>query len=107
MSERKAVHSDDAPAALGPYSQAIDTGDLVFCSGQVPIDPATGQLIDQPVVSQLGRSSALGGPFVRRGVVVERRRKRVVLAHREERILRVELRGVGRERHEHNRAPHY
>ncbi len=39
---RKAISTDTAPAALGPYSQAIVAGDLVFCSGTVGIDPATG-----------------------------------------------------------------
>ncbi len=39
------VHSDQAPAALGPYSQAVRTGDLVFLSGQIPLDPATGETV--------------------------------------------------------------
>ena len=43
---RKAVSSTNAPAALGPYSQAIDTEGMVFCSGQVGIDPATKKLAD-------------------------------------------------------------
>ena len=38
----KAVKTNQAPAAIGPYSQAIDTGSLVFASGQIPINPATG-----------------------------------------------------------------
>ncbi|MBQ9286771.1 MAG: RidA family protein [Bacteroidaceae bacterium] len=38
----KAIHTDKAPAAIGPYSQAIEAGELVFASGQLPIDPATG-----------------------------------------------------------------
>ena len=40
------VHSDNAPQAIGPYAQAVDLGSFVICSGQTPIDPATGQLID-------------------------------------------------------------
>ncbi len=40
----KTVHTDRAPAAIGPYSQAIITGGLVFTSGQIPIDPATGNV---------------------------------------------------------------
>jgi 2-iminobutanoate/2-iminopropanoate deaminase len=43
---RRAVSTTDAPPAGGPYSQAITTDDLVFCAGQLGIDPATGQLVD-------------------------------------------------------------
>ena len=41
---KKNIHTTDAPAAIGPYSQAIDLGSLVFASGQIPIDPATGTM---------------------------------------------------------------
>ncbi len=41
---RRAVSTDNAPAALGPYSQAIVAGDMVFCSGMAGIDPATGEI---------------------------------------------------------------
>jgi 2-iminobutanoate/2-iminopropanoate deaminase len=43
---RQAIQTNGAPAALGPYSQAIRSGDLVFCSGQLGLDPATGELAD-------------------------------------------------------------
>lgn len=43
--EKTAIHTAEAPAAIGPYSQAIRVGNLVFTSGQVAIDPATGQLV--------------------------------------------------------------
>ena len=43
---REAIFTGDAPAAIGPYSQAIATGGLVFCSGQLGLDPATGNLLD-------------------------------------------------------------
>ena len=43
---RQAIASTNAPGALGPYSQAIATDGLVFCSGQIGIDPATGELLD-------------------------------------------------------------
>ncbi len=43
---RQAISTNSAPGAIGPYSQAIDTGDLVFCSGQLGLDPATGQLVE-------------------------------------------------------------
>jgi 2-iminobutanoate/2-iminopropanoate deaminase len=44
MSNRTPVHTDQAPKAIGPYSQAITANGLVFCAGQTPIDPATGNL---------------------------------------------------------------
>jgi 2-iminobutanoate/2-iminopropanoate deaminase len=44
---RRAVHAPDAPAAVGPYSHAVTvSGTLLFCSGQIPLDPATGELVD-------------------------------------------------------------
>lgn len=43
---KKAIHSDDAPAAIGTYSQAIRSGNLVFLSGQIPLDPATMEIVD-------------------------------------------------------------
>ena len=43
---KKAIHSDSAPAAIGTYSQAIQTGELVFLSGQIPLDPATMEVVD-------------------------------------------------------------
>jgi 2-iminobutanoate/2-iminopropanoate deaminase len=49
---RKAVSSPDAPAAIGPYSQAIKAGSLLFLSGQIPLDPATGQLVPGGIEEQ-------------------------------------------------------
>ena len=46
------VSSADAPAAIGPYSQAIGAGQLVFCSGQLPIVPATGNLVGDDIGAQ-------------------------------------------------------
>lgn len=43
---RRAITTAGAPAAIGPYSQAIAAGDLLFCSGQLGLDPATGELVD-------------------------------------------------------------
>lgn len=43
---KQAIHTDAAPAAIGTYSQAIRTGDLVFLSGQIPLDPASGNVVD-------------------------------------------------------------
>lgn len=50
-----AIHTDSAPRAIGPYSQAITLDNLVFCSGQIPIDPATGNLIEGDVSAQTQR----------------------------------------------------
>ncbi len=44
--ELEAIQTDDAPAAVGPYSQAMRAGQMIFCSGQLPIDPRTGKLIE-------------------------------------------------------------
>lgn len=43
---RQVIHSNQAPAAIGPYSQAIRVGDVVYLSGQIGLDPATGNLVD-------------------------------------------------------------
>ncbi len=51
----KAIATADAPAAIGPYSQAIKTGNLLFLSGQIPLDPKTGALVDGDVVAQTER----------------------------------------------------
>jgi 2-iminobutanoate/2-iminopropanoate deaminase len=52
MSELKPVHTDHAPAAIGPYSQAIVVDGWVFCSGQIPLDPDTGALLEGDVSAQ-------------------------------------------------------
>lgn len=52
---RTAFSSDDAPRAVGPYSQAVESGDHVFLSGQTPIDPATGTLVAGDVGTQADR----------------------------------------------------
>jgi 2-iminobutanoate/2-iminopropanoate deaminase len=52
---KKAVRTDDAPKAIGPYSQAVLTGDTLYVSGQVPIDPAEGRIVADDVVGQARR----------------------------------------------------
>ncbi len=49
---KKIISTDAAPAAIGPYSQAIQSGDLLFCSGQIPLDPATGEMVDGGIEEQ-------------------------------------------------------
>ena len=51
-SNKKAVQTDAAPKALGPYSQAIVANGMVFCAGQIPLDPATGDLIAGGIAEQ-------------------------------------------------------
>lgn len=52
----KQIHTDNAPKALGPYSQAIEAGGMVFASGQVPIDPATDQFVEGGIKEQTRQS---------------------------------------------------
>ncbi len=53
--ERQVIHSDRAPQAIGPYSQAIRVGEFIFCAGQTPIDPATGNLVEGGIEEQTRR----------------------------------------------------
>lgn len=50
--ERKIINTEKAPSAIGPYSQAVVSGGLVYCSGQIPIDPATSKLVEGGVEDQ-------------------------------------------------------
>jgi 2-iminobutanoate/2-iminopropanoate deaminase len=52
---KQAVSSPDAPKAIGPYSQAVRAGQLLFLSGQVPIDPASGLMVDGDIAAQTRR----------------------------------------------------
>ena len=52
---KKAISTLAAPAAVGPYSQAIATGGLLFCAGQIPLDPASGELVGDDVTAQTER----------------------------------------------------
>lgn len=49
---KKVIATTDAPAALGPYSQAIATGNFLFCAGQIPIDPTTNELVAGDITAQ-------------------------------------------------------
>src|SRR5919197_669547 len=51
----QAVSTPLAPTAIGPYSQAIRTGSLLFCSGQIPLDPATGDMVEGGIAAQTTR----------------------------------------------------
>ena len=76
MNNFRFVHTPEAPEAIGPYSQAVVTGDWVFASGQIPIDPATGELIGGDITMQTDRvmknlSAVLGAAGTSMGSVVK------------------------------------
>ncbi|MET1022975.1 MAG: RidA family protein [Pseudoxanthomonas sp.] len=53
---KQIIHTDQAPAAIGPYSQAVRAGSTVYFSGQIPLDPATGNLVEGDISAQARRS---------------------------------------------------
>ena len=53
--DRVSVSTESAPAAIGPYSQGMKAGDLLFCSGQVPLEPSTGELVKEDIEGQARR----------------------------------------------------
>ena len=53
---RQIIQTDQAPAAIGPYSQAVKAGGTVYFSGQIPLHPATGELVDGDIVAQARRA---------------------------------------------------
>ncbi len=52
---KKIVSTSDAPAAIGPYSQAVRAGSMLFCAGQIPLDPKTGQIVVGDIAEQAKR----------------------------------------------------
>jgi 2-iminobutanoate/2-iminopropanoate deaminase len=52
---KKIISTSEAPAAIGPYSQAIRSGDFLFCSGQIPLDPKNGQMVSDDITPQTRR----------------------------------------------------
>lgn len=52
MTEISKIHTENAPAAIGPYSQAILAGNMVYASGQIPVDPATGAVVESNITAQ-------------------------------------------------------
>jgi 2-iminobutanoate/2-iminopropanoate deaminase len=53
--ERETVDAPGAPPAIGPYSHAVRMGELLFCSGQIPLDPASGEIVGATAAEQAGR----------------------------------------------------
>jgi len=54
-SRRETISAPEAPAAIGPYSHAVRAGELLFCSGQIPLDPASGELVGATAAEQARR----------------------------------------------------
>ena len=54
--ERRIIHTDNAPKAIGPYSQAVRTGEFIFTAGQIPLDPATMKLVEGDITIQTRRA---------------------------------------------------
>ena len=52
---KEIISTTNAPGAIGPYSQAVKVGDMIFCSGQIPIDPATGEFVSDDISEQTER----------------------------------------------------
>ncbi len=52
---KQIINSNQAPAAIGPYSRAVLAGHFLFCSGQIPLDPATGKLVEGDITVQVRR----------------------------------------------------
>ncbi len=52
---KKIISTKEAPAAIGPYSQAVRAGSLLFCAGQIPLDPQSGEIVSQDVAEQTRR----------------------------------------------------
>ncbi len=61
----KAIHTDNAPAAIGPYSQAIEVNGFVFASGQIPIDPKTGNLVEGGIKEQTRQAIVNAGNILK------------------------------------------
>lgn len=55
---KKVISTTKAPAAIGPYSQAIEVNGMIYCSGQIPIDPATGEVVSGGIVEQTQQAFA-------------------------------------------------
>jgi 2-iminobutanoate/2-iminopropanoate deaminase len=55
---KRIIATPDAPAAVGPYSQAVAVDGTLFCAGQIPLDPATGEMVSGDVTAQTGRVCA-------------------------------------------------
>ena len=56
MNEMNKIHTEKAPAAVGPYSQAVEAGGMIYTSGQIPLDPESGQLVDGDIKQQADRA---------------------------------------------------
>jgi 2-iminobutanoate/2-iminopropanoate deaminase len=56
MPKKRIIKPSESPSAVGPYNHAVRIGDLLFCAGQIPLDPATGNLVSGDIKAQAGRA---------------------------------------------------
>ena len=70
---RETINTQDAPQAIGPYSQAVRAGGLLFVSGQIPLDPSTGEIVEGDIRAQTERvMQNIGGILTATGVSFDR-----------------------------------
>jgi reactive intermediate/imine deaminase len=55
LAKKSVIHTDRAPAAIGPYSQAVRSGDTLYLSGQIPLDPTTMELVEGDIAAQISQ----------------------------------------------------
>ena len=65
MPNRAIIHTDNAPAAIGTYSQAVKVNNTVYLSGQIPLDPLTMNLVEGDIANKFSRYLKICSPFVK------------------------------------------
>lgn len=63
---KKVIFTEKAPAAIGPYNQAVEVNGMVFLSGQIPVNPATGEVVEGGITEQILRSSKISRMYLQK-----------------------------------------
>lgn len=66
MLMKKVIFTEKAPAAIGPYSQAVEVNGMVFLSGQIPVNPATGEVVEGGITEQILRYSKISRMYLQK-----------------------------------------
>ena len=77
---KKIIHTDKAPAAVGPYSQAVEMNGTLYISGQVPLDPATGKVVPGGITEQAGQVMKNIGAILEEAVTIPRNSQQGLLS---------------------------